>query len=809
MFRNMEKEELQNRKLEQKEGLCSYYENVKSMQNVVVKLEDFVQAIRSVRWKQRVEEFRQKEAAGDKGGANAIKTRMPGLIVAGVCEGGHSKVSFRTFSGYLMIDIDDYKGDVRQLLERLMQLPWVKAGWVSISGEGIKVIVRIETFTQYEYEQLAYPIVARYISRLLELPVDMRCKDLSRTCYASYDPQAFCKETCETFPWRDEVEAFLAEQEATGETQGVKPAKQAVVSTAEGLVAKFLENFIERHPYVRHHRHDFQLALGREARRAGMNETEFEELVKLAVIRLAMPDCDGPEIKRNLSDAYRFAEVNNLASIPPKGSQGSQGSREPFVRAEELEEASARSYEMRLSASFIPDWIYEGLPAILAEGLKVAKDPRQRDMLFLAMMTNLSACMPGVKMVYDDTFIYPHLFLNVIASSASGKGIMAHAVQLARPIHDLLKEENARKMRQYEEDLLLWEQERARALKEKRKPDLQLRPEQPKRKTLMVPADVSRTNLIQLMSGSPDGVLLNVSEMDTLRNALGTEYGRFDDLMRACFHHEMFGSDFKVDKQSYMVYCPKMAFCASGTPSQFYKLCPSAENGAYSRYLIYMAEQETEFRLMSPNGEQLNRNEVFHRLGGKVLEMYHFLKENHTEVKLSKEQWEWHRSYFDGMLKQVKLEEVEAPVSIVLRHGLNMARLAMIFTALRKFDEQWCFHEMTCTDEDFRMAMAVTEVLLEHSLMYSTTLRKEVGAPTPMRHYFRVLEALEKLPAKFRYNELMEVLLSSGISLSTAKRDRVRLIEMGIVVKEGDSYRFANRKWRSNLKNHARDLGSR
>lgn len=120
-------------------------------------------------------------------------------------------------------------------------------------------------------------------------------------------------------------------------------------------------------------------------------------------------------------------------------------------------------------------------------------------------------------MVYDDTFIYPHLFLNVIASSASGKGIMAHAVQLARPIHDLLKEENARKMRQYEEDLLLWEQERARALKEKRKPDLQLRPEQPKRKTLMVPADVSRTNLIQLMSGSPDGVLLNVSEMDTLR----------------------------------------------------------------------------------------------------------------------------------------------------------------------------------------------------------------------------------------------------------------------------------------------------
>lgn len=805
----MEKEELRNRKLEQKEGLCSYYENVKSKQNVVVKLADFVQAIRSSRWKQPVEEFRRKEAAGDKGGANAIKSKMPGLIVAGVCEGSHSKASFRCFSGYLMIDIDHYEGSIRQLLDRLEQLPWCKAGWVSISGEGVKVIVRIETFTQYEYEQLAYPIVARHIGRLLELPVDMHCKDLSRTCYASYDPSAFYKDTCEAFPWRDEVEAFLAEQDEAKKATGAKQQQPEVESTAGGLVRNFLERYIERHPYVRYHRHDFQLALGREARRAGMNELEFEELVKLAETRLAMPDCDAPEIRRNLSDAYRFAELNGLEEQPKKGSQGSRVQREPSLREDGQEEASANNYEMRLSAPFLPDWIFEDLSPILAEGVAVAKDRRQRDMLFLAMLVNLSACMPRVKMVYDDTDIYPHLFLTVIASSASGKGIMAHAARLARPIHDLLKEEQTRKNRQYEEDLLLWEQERARALKEKRKPEMKLRPEPVRKKTLMVPADVSRTNLIQLMSGSPDGVLLNVSEMDTLRNALGTEYGRFDDLMRACFHHEMFGSDFKVDKQSYMVYCPKMAFCASGTPSQFYKLCPSTENGAYSRYLIYMAEQEREFRLMSPSGEKQNRNEVFHQLGGEVLEMYRFLKENHTEVKLSKEQWEWHRSYYDEVLQRVKLEEVEAPVSIVLRHGLNTARLAMIFTALRKYDERWCFHEMTCPDADFRRAMAITEVLMEHSLTFSTTLRKEMGSPIAMRHYFRVVEALENLPASFHYNELMEMLISSGLSLSTAKRIRIRLMDMEIIVKEGDNYRFANRQWRSNLKRNFREKGSR
>ena len=127
--------------------------------------------------------------------------------------------------------------------------------------------------------------------------------------------------------------------------------------------------------------------------------------------------------------------------------------------------------------------------------------------------------------------------------------------------------------------------------------------------------------------------------VDTLRNAMGAEYGRFDDLMRACYHHEKFGSNFKGDNQEFIVHCPKMAFCASGTPSQFYKLCPSLENGAYSRYLIYMAEQETGFRSMAPDGEQMNRKTVFLNLSGKTLEMYRFLKEYPTEVKFTSDQW--------------------------------------------------------------------------------------------------------------------------------------------------------------------------
>ena len=469
-----------------------------------------------------------------------------------------------------------------------------------MSGTGAKAEVCIEVDSVEEYEKQAYPIVSQYFSRVLDTPLDMHCRDLSRICYASYDPEAFYKEEeCPPFPWREEWEKRRQEETLAKNVENEESSMKSAF-LASGMVESFLNAFIEQHAYIPHYRHDFLLKLGRDARRYGMNQEEFDYLVGLAVDKLSMPDCDAPEIKYTLADAYHYAELKNLSKPRKLGVLGSKDHLVPSEGEGDAEEKAENEREIRLSAPCFPCWVYESLPEILTEGLKVARNDRQRDMLFLGMLTNLSACLPNVRMVYDDTDVYPHLFLAVVASSASGKGIMAHAAKLGKGIQRMLDEENEDKLKKYEESTLIWEQEMQRSRKEGRKPDMKLRPEPVHRRTLMVPADVSRSQLIKLMSTSPQGVLLNVSEMDTLRVAVNTEYGCFDDLMRACFHHEMFGSDFKSDKQQFMVYCPKMAFCASGTPSQFHRLCPSAENGSYSRYLVYMAEQEAHFLRMSP-----------------------------------------------------------------------------------------------------------------------------------------------------------------------------------------------------------------
>ena len=790
-----------------KQGSCSYYENVKSKRNQVITLAQFVTAIRSGRWKKAVEDCRRLKAEGKLKEAESIKGGLPGIVSAGVCEGGHSKQNVIFLSLFLMLDIDDYAGDIHELIQKLRELPWVQAAWISVSGTGAKAEVAIEVESVEEYEKQAYPIVAQYFSRLLDTPMDMHCRDLSRICYASYDPDAFYKEEpCEPFPWREEWEK--KQQEEATEMRSEENEKSSMESrenAPSGLVMSFLERFVRYYPYVPRHRHQFQLAIGRAARSAGMNESELKDLIDAVVTRFSMPDCDAPEIRRNITDAYWFAHRNAMPVESGNGVKGQKGhyvySADPFNIEESDEDTREMNREIRLSAPCLPDWIFEHLPEVLKRGLEVAKNKRQRDMLFLSMLTHLSACLPNVRMLYDDMVIYPHLFLAVIASSASGKGIMALASLLAVPIQQLLEENNKQKVKEHEEALFLWELEKQKARKAVRKPDMSLRPEPLNMETLMIPADISRNRLIQLMSVSPKGLLLNVSEMDTLRVAVNTDYGKFDDLMRACFHHEMFGTSFKGDEKDYKVYEPKLAFCASGTPNQFYNLCPSMENGSYSRYLIYMGDQEIEFRSMAPSGERHNKTLVFRQLGKEVLKLYQYLKAHPTDVFLTPDQWDWHQSYFDSVLQGVKMEESEGPVSVVLRYGLNTARLAMIFTALRKFEAQWDFYDMKCTDEDFGIAMAVMEVLLKHSLMLSTSMKKdEKQRPVLMKDYFQVRKALERLPTEFHYKDLIESLQEEGFSESKARRCRKRLLTMKIIEQQGDVYRFGNRQWRGVLK---------
>ena len=70
--------------------LCSFYFNVREQRCIEMSLEEFVNYICNGRWKSTVEMYHRLMAEGDKSKAKELKNKLPGLVVAGDCEGSHA-----------------------------------------------------------------------------------------------------------------------------------------------------------------------------------------------------------------------------------------------------------------------------------------------------------------------------------------------------------------------------------------------------------------------------------------------------------------------------------------------------------------------------------------------------------------------------------------------------------------------------------------------------------------------------------------------------------------------------------------------
>lgn len=168
--------------------------------------------------------------------------------------------------------------------------------------------------------------------------------------------------------------------------------------------------------------------------------------------------------------------------------------------------------------------------------------------------------------------------------------------------------------------------------------------------------------------------------------------------------------------------------------------------------------------------------------------MYFFFQQSPTEVTLSDRQWEEHTAYFDCLLNEVASEQADAPGSIVLRGALMVARIASIFTALRKYEGAMHMKEYICTDEDFHASMQIVQTILNHSLLVASSLPGEKMKPQPMQSYFRIRSVVESLPKTFTYKQIKEKALTEGISERSTCRYLKNLIELKYIEKQTDKY---------------------
>lgn len=781
--------------------LCSFYFSVFDEHAVDMTLKEFVKLLRGERWKVQVEEYQRLKASGRETEAKKLKRKLAALVIAGRCDGSHAETNLKQWSGDAMLDVDKCNGRVSEFLQVLKDTPWVKAAWRSVSYDGLKLVVRVEAESVDEY-RMAYALVAWHVAQLLAFPCDMSCKNPTRPCFASYDPEAFFRPDTEVFPWRrfvtehpDRVGEILAELKVKTPASASKPPV-----AASGMLHTFFNEFLEQNPFVDGKKNEFLLKLGRFARYKGVGEEELARLKTLAVERLAGMGCAAGDIPPRIDSGYRYADMNKGPETPASRAHKAQGSpmrySEPNEGEEEAELEKLEADKLRREVPCLPDELFDRLPDFLKRGLTHVRNKRERDILLLSMITNISGCLPGVRMNYGGMVYSADLYLVALAGSGRGKGVMQLAAILPAAIQEYYDELNRKDEREYRQKLLKWNLEERLAAQEKRVPDLDQCPEMPVERILKVAPNISKSQLIlALEAGGAVGLVMNASELDMISSAMHQEYGKHDDVMRAASQHEEVSSYFKTDHRLVVVSDPHLALCASGTPAQLHKFISSLENGMYSRVAFYVGQAHWEYKSANPGKARLDMCAYFKGMGEELLRMFIFLSGSPTEVVFTEEQWKEHTERFRTYLREVVAEDDDSPGAIVLRHGLMMSRIAMVLTALRKCEPQWNTSEWECSDEDFHTAMQIVDVLLEHSLLLSTSMDDTAGRIRPVKAFFKLRPVLKKMPREFTYSELMAAANEAGLPTASVKRYLLRLVYYQIVEKEDGKYRKTGKSW--------------
>ena len=363
----------------------SEFGSVRSKQSQTISLQEYVNKVRSDTFKAQVEEDRRlADQPGHEAEAQAVKDRMPCIVPAGVCSGGHAVKNLVKHSGLLQIDMDHTLLRTTEVCRLLCELPYVTVVHKSFSQNGVRAFVRVAAEdVMRNYEQL-YAAVGEAVSRHAAHNYDSKCKILTQPSFYSWDADAYYNPDAETFKmqWGEETapetgtisetaadaggavsrgiisevtdsgkavsggaisEVTDSKRTDSGVTNSEKSVSEKSVSgtavsgiaasgtavsgtavsgtTAPGFLVQFLNDFEHRNPFRRGERNDLALKLGRVSRSKGFSKKELEEVINLFIRRYAATDFTAEDIRQRITAGYQFIDsLPQKTEIPGEGS---------------------------------------------------------------------------------------------------------------------------------------------------------------------------------------------------------------------------------------------------------------------------------------------------------------------------------------------------------------------------------------------------------------------------------------------------------------------------------------------------------
>ena len=621
-------------------------------------------------WKKEIETIREHNRKGNKVEADNLKAKLPAFTVSANYDDKREDKLARDYTGIIHLDYD-YVEDPHELKNRLSEIPFTYAAFISPSGKGVKVFARCDSTIPTHI--INFNALRAYYDNLVGVESDKTVKNVLRICFVSYDKDLYLNNNSDIFKHQSNTNVSL------------------------DYVWKFTSN---KSSFTDGNRNNFMYSFGCNTNRYAFDKED--------VIKYAYSYSDSTFSKDEIEKTIRSSYINN---------ENENGS---YAKPAILPYSSDSTFPIDRSP-YIHDDIYQKLPHVIRESCEIFSG-RERDVFFISALAVVSGGLYNVSGLYSQEEVYPNLFTFISAPAASGKGSMKYAGKLGECFQEILLEKSRENIKEYKKLKKLYDLK----VKKARKPedlDLLVEPEPPKSKVFFIPGDVSNAMLIKLLDDNEGTGCICETESDTVSNSWKQDWGGYSETLRKGFQGEPISRSRVTNLEYVNIKCPKFSVVLTGTPNQLDTLMTSVQDGLFSRFIYYTYTADSEWKTTYTEELQESKQTIFSGFSNALCDK--FLSTKPQKFRMTREQGETLDNTFREVLGHNVALYREEVSGVIYRLGLMTYKIAMVLTALRSDDEN-----LVCSDEDFNIAKYLVEkVFIVHSIETLNKIGKQSKLP--------------------------------------------------------------------------------
>lgn len=170
-----------------------------------------------------------------------IKQNQPAFVPSVFLEGGRSSKHIKSYSGFIMVDIDGISEEIfGETLELVRTDPHSFLTYKTLSGHGIRVVARMAGDVTAESFPAAWQTVNDYYARLTGIAIDRQCKNATRMSVICHDPGALYRPEAERLEFAPQptTKGGQRQNPATGKK---RRGRKISATRAEGTIRRLVE----------------------------------------------------------------------------------------------------------------------------------------------------------------------------------------------------------------------------------------------------------------------------------------------------------------------------------------------------------------------------------------------------------------------------------------------------------------------------------------------------------------------------------------------------------------------------------------